>query len=456
MRYKGTVTTLQRSGLQGGFIGRNTVTRADGQPVDLDTSKDIFIHPDDIAAWPKITLGIGQEFVFYTIPDKRRKGEALRACNSRPADTHPVEAGITLDFPSRVINQPMVPVSWTLEPAAFARMEAAPSNDWVILIVAQKTGASQQESYQRTHVHRTVVGTKNIALGKSYFSFPDAGEWDVVAYLISSPRGYKSDALEQWRGEAYFWNDEDREVNLRHPHEDLYVAAAGHGRVSVPAEIFAKPLPARVRTWLSYFSSRPVDSCAAWRRIVPAFTIGVVWYILWESIKRGWAFILGWGHLIVGGSPLPMWKSASDKRLSAYLEDDWGKYEYQPLTSFKGWRRVYHPMSIIIYAGLVWLYLKYPTPFMKYLPVGISLGTLIFVGAGIIMLISRLLPSWEQREAKRLAREDAHRIANIDQLALVRTYALSGTPQPAVAAPTSISLVWDGIKARHCKVYAKR
>lgn len=442
MRYKGTVTKFQK-GMNGAFIGRNTVTRADGQPADLDTSKDIFIHPDDMSGW-RITLEIGQEFVFQTMTDKRRDG-ALRAWECRLSSDHPVEAGITLDFPSREISQPTVPISWCLEPAAFARMEADPSHDWVILIVAQKTAASQQESYQRTHVHRVVVGAEKIALRKTYFSFPDAGEWDVVAYLISFPYGYKPYKLEQWREEMYFWNEEEREVNLSGPQLDLQVAAASHEQVSVPTEIFAKPLPAGVRTWLGYFSSRPVDSCSAWHRIVPAFTLGVAWYVLWESIKRGWAFILGWVHLLIGGSPLPMWEIAIAQRLSADLEEDWGKYEYEPLTSFKGWRGVYHPMSLILYAGSGWVYLNYPSLFMKYVPFVVIVVALFMVGVGIYNLISRLRPN----------REEAHRAANIDRLALVRTYALSGAPQPAVPAPLSIRLVYESIKARHCKVYAK-
>ena len=455
MRYKGTVTKLQ-NGDRAGYIGRDTVTRADGQPAELGTDKDVFIHRDDIAQYDWIPLEVGQEFVFNTKPDTRRKDGALRSDSMVLSKFHPVDGGIKLDFPSRVINQPMVPISWTLEPAAFARMEDNPSADWVILVVAQKTGASEKESYERDHVHRTIIGTKNIALGKGYFSFPDAGDWDVVAYLMSFATGYQSSVLEAWRDDGYFWNEQNQEVNFQHSHKGLTVCAAGHGRVSVPSEVFAKPLPPTVRAWLSYFWSRPVDSCAAWRRLLPAFTFGVVWYMIWEGIKRGWAFALGCAHFVIGGSPLPMWKITVTKRLSADLEADWGKYEYEPLTSFSGWRLIYHPVFLILYVGLGWIYLNYYWLFMKYLPPAIIVVTSVLIGVGIVKLISRLLPNQQQREAKRLDREYARREANIDQLALVRTYALSGTPQPAVPAPISIRLVWDGIKARHCKVYAKR
>ena len=463
MRYKGKVTAILMEG-RSGFIGRDTVTRANGDPVTLDTKTDIFVHTSDFRnVDDEFRLEVDQELVFQTIKDDRRE-ESLRATWLYPADDHPIEGGITLGFPERTIGHPMVPITWCLSPATFARMKAEPSKSWAIMFRAQESSAAERDwMNQARSFHRNIIGLDNIAAGRTYLNFPAPGEWEVVAYLVSMTSGFGVRLmLDKYRSDfEYIWDHFDQEVTIHETQGALAINATGHKQVSVPAEIFAKPLPKWVKTWLSYFSTRPVDQCVARRSIALAFTFGVIWYLLWEFGKRAYTFLLGVGHLVFGGNPLRIWKLTCAKSLSAPTPYDfWGKSDYRLLGWLRGWFYVLHPSLLLAYASAGALYWQFPDQvkalLLRLWPFAAGVAAAIVGIVALLLLLNWLLGKAKirQEELERAGLPAPQSTAANRQLELIGTYALCGVTPPAAPPPESIILKWDRIKRKVCRNYA--
>lgn len=463
MRYKGKVTAISHHG-RAGYIGRHTVTRANGDPVMLDTKTDIFVHTNDFRDGNNdFILEVGQELVFRTKKDDRRE-KSLRAAWLYTTDDHPIEGSVMLSFPEQTIGHPMVPVTWCLSPAAFARMKAEPGKSWVIMFRARESAAAERDWMNPARsFHRSIIGLEHIAASRTYLNFPASGEWEVVAYLISMTSGPGVRLmLDKFRSDfESIWDEFSLEVIIPETSRDLTINATGHTQVSVPAEVFAPPLPKWVKTWLSYFSARPVDQCVARRGITLAFTLGVIWYLLWEFGKRAYTFLLGLGHLIFGGNPLRIWKLTCAKSLSAPTPYDfWGKNEYRLLGWLRGWFYILHPSLVLAYGSAGALYWQFPDQ-MKSLLLRLwpyTAGVAIAAG-GIVALVHIFNKIFEkakirQEELERAGLPVLQSEATSRQLELVGTYALCGALPPAAPLPTSIQLRWDHIKRKVCRNYA--
>lgn len=452
-RYKGTITDLKGPNRLSGFIRLNTITHADGRPVSLETKKDIFIHDVDLDG---TTIAEGLEVIFKITPDTKQRG--LRADGATLASECTIEAGVEIHFDEQVIDHPSVPIRWCIKPDTVKRIEAAPDRQWALMLIA-KTRPDSDGDYASPcrYVFKSVVGVEAIAFNKAYFTFPAPGEYDFAAYLISSE--VNSHRLQHLYGEieTYYkrhpvWDIDSDEINLevrKYADDPVTIEATARELVSVPEGIFATPLPQWQRTWFGYFRlARPDDECSTRGRSIFAFTLGIPIFLLWEGFKRSYMLLLGFIHLILGGSPLPVWKVAITRQLSAIISGPRGEYEFEPLTSYRGWRKLRHPLVLLGLAGLTGLYLAFPGGREAFLTVIFAVTTFFGVISLALFALNQRFKYLEKTREERKQEEVAR------QMTLIRTYAMCGVDEPLKKAPTSIKLVWTGVKRRVCRTYA--
>lgn len=453
-RYKGTVTVHDEPNF--GFIGLNTVTHADGRSASLSTKRDIFVHKNDV---DDSELKVGLEIIFQVNNDDKR-GEGLRARHAIAAVATTIENGLEIHIEEVIIDHPLVPIRWCIKAETLKRMEAAPDRQWALFLIAQTV--SDTGSPERFAL-KPVIGVRDIGLNRAYFPFPASGEYSLVGYLISSDlkpdrQQHLYKEMESYNKRNPVWDMTENEINLgvaEWTDDPVIIEATVHVPVSVPAGIFAKPLPRWARTWLGYFGlERPADECSSRGRIGLAFTLGLAWFLFWETLKRSYMLILGVVHFIFGGSPLPLWKEACAPQLSALFSGFTGKYEYERLTSYRGWRKFCHPAIWILLCTLAGIFIVFPRirEFMEFMLGFVAVA--IFV---IILLYNFLVRYFDKQEESREERERAEAAKAAEetarQLANIRAYAVCGIGMEPQKAPASIKLVFTGIKRRVCRAY---
>ena len=459
-RYMGTIGDLKGANKLSGFIPLGSVKHADGRPATLSTTRDIFIHNDVL---DEVTIAAGQKIIFQVETDSKRAG-GLRARNAVLASSATIEGGVEIHFDEQVIDHPLVPIRWCIKPETFKRIEAAPNRQWALMLIA-KTQPDADGNYTQPSRYSfvPVVGVRNIGFNRAYFSFPAPGEYDFAAFLISSD--LKPDRLKHLHAEIerYYkrgvvWDTFGEEINLRvreYADDPMVIEATTRELVSVPEGIFAKPLPKWKRTWLSYFGlDRPEDECSTRGRSILAFTLGIALFLFWEGFKRSYMLLLGLVHFILGGSPLPIWKVALTPRLSALISRPNGGDEFEPLTSYRGWRKLLHPALWLAMCGLAGIYVAFPDTrdsFHRILFMFTFLSSIAFLA---LIILGQRFKRWEETQEER-ERERADKTAEeaTRQLTAIRTYAICGVVEPQ-QAPASIKLVWTGIKRKVCRTYA--
>jgi type II secretory pathway pseudopilin PulG len=108
---------------------------------------------------------------------------------------------------------------------------------------------------------------------------------------------------------------------------------------------------------------------------------------------------------------------------------------------------------LLALAGLAALYIAYPgtrSAFHQMIIVTTVIG--ILASAAIYFLVRRLERAEDTKEERE--REEALKAVEeaTRQLTLIRTYAMCGVGETQ-KAPTSIKLVWTGIKRKVCRAY---
>ncbi len=459
-RYMGAIGDLKGANKLSGFIPLSSVTHVDGRPATLPTTKNIFIHDDDMN---EATITAGEKVVFQVETDSKRAG-GLRARKAVPVSKATIEGGVEIHFDEQLIDHPLVPIRWCIKPETFKRIEAAPERQWALMLIA-KTRPDADGNYTQPsrYSFMPIIGVRNIGFNRAYFSFPAPGEYDFAAFLISSnlaPDRLKQlhTEIERFYKRSRVWNTFSDEINLEvreYADDPMVIEATTRELVSVPEGIFAKPLPKWQRTWLSYFGlDRPEDECSTRGRSILAFTLGIAWFLLWESFKRSYMLALGLIHFILGGSPLPIWKIAFTPRLSALISSPKGSDEFERLTSFRGWRKLRHPALWLAMGGLAGVYVAFPNArdsFHQVLVIVTLFAGIIFLA---LLVLSRKFKRREETQEER-EKEQANKVAEeaTRQLTAIRTYAMCGLSEPQ-QAPTSIKLLWTGIKRKVCRTYA--
>lgn len=449
-RYQGTVNKTNGDGTFG-YIKRTTITDEYGKPVRLETAKDIYIHEDDCDG----RLYAGLTVSFEVVADKARPN-AFRASDVWMDYEPPIKDGIEIHFDQQVIDHPTVPVRWCISPEILGQMREDADTPWALVFVAQErkpeNGSSGRWNRMK-NVVKVIDGIKNIGAGRGFITFKSPGDYDLVAYLLKSRDEVKDfykrlkTFVEEPDDVQWVISDSDsvlcyhRKVTFMRSYDT--VTSFVHCVVSVPAEIFAKPLPEWVKAWLGYFRlNRPKDECAMRGRLIFAFTLGVVMYVAWEGLKRTWMFLMGIMHFLFGGNPLPVWKSAFGAQLSAYMSGFTASREYEPMMSYKGWRFLFIPIvpAVPILGTLAWFFL----PWFQ--------GTILTAIGVVAAIITILGAIWLWGFISELLTERNRDAATQKALATVEKYATCGYGEPA-KGPMTVTLMWDGIKRAVCRSY---
>lgn len=449
-RYKGTINKLNGGG-DYGYIKRGTITRKDGSPANLTSKKDVYIHSDDC----NVRLHLGMQVTFTIVADQTRP-DAFRAAKVREASEFPVEGAVEIHFDEPTIDHPSVPFRWCIKPEVLAYMRSNIDSQWALVIVAQKQ-RNEDLSYRWWDRSKTVIqavnGAERIGDGRGYFSFRSPGDYDFVTYLVKSSEGRSfwsrlKEAVDK-PGEINVWDSDGDEIRTAHRDLDFIsgssrVIAYDHMKVSVPAEVFAKPLPDWVKDWLGYFQlNRPRDECSMRGRIAFAFTFGVALYLLFEIVKRTWILFAGILHFLFGGNPLSVWKEAVASRLSARLgENLLLSDEHEHMMDYKGWKFLLVPIFPVTAITLAATWFLNPDLHIWYLRalfavVAIVIAVLLFGGVGKAMRLYERHTS-QQKQAAVLVR--------------IETYAMCGGDIPP-KAPTNVRLLWSGVKRAVCRTY---
>lgn len=448
-RYKGTINKLNGGG-DYGYIKRGTITRKDGSPANLASKKDVYIHSDDC----NVRLDLGMQVTFTIVADQTRP-DAFRAAKVREASEFPVEGAVEIHFDDPTIDHPSVPFRWCIKPEVLAYMRSNIDSQWALVIVAQK----QREDlsyrwYDRSKtVIQTVNGAERIGDGRGYFSFRSPGDYDFVTYLVKSGEGRSfwsrlKEAVDK-PGEINVWDSDGEEIRTAHRELDFItgtsrIIAYDHMKVSVPSEIFAKPLPDWVKDWLGYFQlNRPKDECSMRGRIAFAFTFGVALYLLFELSKRTWILFAGILHFLFGGNPLPVWKEAGAPRLSARLGQNLVlSDEHEWMMHYKGWKLLLVPIFPIAVISLTATWFLNPDLRAWYLVVLFIIITIILV-ALLLGGVNKAIRFYERHTS--LQKQAA-------VLTRIETYAMCGRNVPP-KAPTNVRLLWSGVKRAVCRTY---
>jgi cold shock CspA family protein len=449
-RYKGTITTLTNP--RSGFIALAGCTRADGRPHDLGTDQDIFIHVDDFSDESPQAIAVGEMVVFTTTSDPKRKG-GLRANRINLAQYHTCESGIEIHFDEPSIDHPTVPIRWCIKPEAYARMKLHPEDEWALVFVAKDVTTGTKRSFS------SVIGIKDIALNRGYVTFAGPGETDLVAFLIRTEPDKKITKSAINEIQKYFrhnslWKEHEDEIDLyvqKYSDENFIIEAAVHVSVDVPDGIFAKPLPEWMKTWLGYFDmERPQDECSMRGRIMLACTLGVAWYLIWETLKRSIMLLYGATHFILGGNPLVAWREVFAKRLSGYfLSGFFGMRDFEPLARYRGWSRLKHPAIWLVLAAIAGICIALPEVRQMVLAAVLFITLVISVLAAVVfglILYAKRTEATKDERAKAEAEKAAEGASR--RLALINTYAVCGTTAPPKKS-TSIKLVWSAESVAH-------
>jgi|GEM_PF-2722075 len=489
--YTGVIKDISKNGKYG-FIDRKEVYRRDGIKADLKTRSDVFIHcgSGHFGTYPE-NFKEGVRVSFYLSEDTKRKN-AYRVTSAQLCPVAVVRDAIELHFDQRHLDHPMIPIRWCITPEMFKVMRENITSFWYIAIVAQKRPKNEKGHFDARHtIFKSILGLDNISLGQGFLEMKASGEYDIVAYLVESPlpsNKVRANHRETDIRTICVWRDfKDMEITVNPVMLDFMdgaqrerVHALTTVPVSVPTEIFAKPIPEWVRTWLSYFLlDRPKDECRARWHIPFAFTFGVIIYLALEGFTRAWWLLIGLLHILPGGSPMPAWRFAFARQLSVpYPSDPLGKDEYKDLEFYeKKWCFLLRPLVLIIIAIATVVCVIFPIVPKMVASTALA-GILIF---GVYFVLSKLFPKWftepteEEKRKKEWDEKQAAFTARIERkereklfaqqkaekkyakaLDQVAQFAVCNADIPDVQSkpqPRSITLVWSGIKRKVCRPY---
>lgn len=454
MRFNGIVNKVNGSG-DFGFISRASVKAANGSKASPGaTRKDIFVHTDDCT----FPLAVGKELTFEVKADERRGGDALRAFKVREASKYPVMGGVEVHFDEPVIEYPMVPIRWCIKPELLAYMREHATSTWAMVIVAQpvrrETRYDVDWNASKTVV-MTVNGTERIGDSRGYINFRGPGDYDFVTYLLKTdvPASSLWSRLKKVRdseNSVNVWEDDGEELATSHKLLNFIrsgdtLVAMSHMKVTVPTGIFAKPLPEWVKAWLAYFPLwRLKDECSARGQLALAFTVGVLYYLAFELVKRSWILVLGVLHFLFGGNPFPVWGLAFTSNLSAWTDGFFAGGDYEEMMDYdRPWKLLLLPVVPAIILSVIATWVFVPASHM----IVIYVITAIVMIAAIITGLNYYFKAHSARKE-----EEAMRKGN-QALARVETYAVCGMDAPT-KGPITVSLVWNGVKRAVCRNYA--
>lgn len=448
-RYKGTINKVNGSSTFG-YIKLSTVTDQYGERVQLDTNKDIYIHEDECSG--RIYAGMDVNFQLATDTKRER---AFRATDVRTDYTPPVKGGIELHFDEQAIDHPMVPVRWCISSEILAMMREDDGKLWALLIVAQERSNDASTRYygSRKTVVKAVIGLKDIGIGRGFFLFRASGDYDFVAYLIEARD-------EPWlkRSLKEVIDNPDRYGSVRDKTGAIasycdsisplrrsdWIAGIYHCQVSVPSEIFAKPLSDGMKVYLAYFRlNKPRDECATRGRLFFAFTIGLVLYLGIELIKRSWILVVSLLHFLVGGNPLPFLGAAFAGQISAHVSGLFAEDDYKPMLNYGGWRFFLRPGVVLVPALLITLCVM--VPWIR--------DALFFVGGGLLAICALIGCLWGWSAVSRWLEQRNEANDRAKALVRVETYAVCGREGTDPKGPVTVSLVWNGMKRMVCRNY---
>ncbi len=180
-------------------------------------------------------------------------------------------------------------------------------------------------------------------------------------------------------------------------------------------------------------------------RLLFGFTLGPAIYAFVELVKRLYMLCLGALHLVLGGSPLPVWREAFSPRLSAYISGMKGMDEYRTLMDYSGWKGFLFPLpwSILGVALFLWIYVPGSRELLG--SIGIVIVLLVFVLGFLCFAGDRIGNSFsERRDAKVKQRQRR-------ELQQVATFASCDYPRHN--GPITVRLIWSGIKRKVCRTY---
>jgi hypothetical protein len=453
IRYKGTISKTNGNG-DYGFIRRTSVRLMNGSPAELATRKDIFIHNSEC----DMPLCVGMEVAFGAVADKKRE-DGLRAVRARELSKESIMDGIEIHFDQPNIDHPSVPIRWCIGKEALEKMRKHPDNTWALVIVARPKRQEVHLDYfdrRDQTVVQSIHGIKQIGNANAYLSFRAPGVHDLVAYLLMStdePRNVWSRLNEARHNPKHIaiWVHDHDELNVEARYLEFAsktqdeIVAHCHMEVSVPADIFAKPLPAWLKAWLALFRlHRPRDECSMRGRLIFAFTIAPILFLMVEALMRTHMLAVGLLHFLFGGNPLQFWKAAISAR-------PWGKIfglfcsdDYAPMIRYKGFSNLLRPaipIGLLVAVG-TWIYFpKMHEEVLATLILCLIAVTVIGAIIGVLWILSLLgTIGKEKRELAKIER--------------VETYATCYDGAPAKKAPTTAVLFFTGIKNKVCRSYA--
>jgi hypothetical protein len=442
-----------------GFIDKETVRWLNGSQ-HYYCEKDIFFHLSDF----KETIS-EREYIRFIIKQDPVRKNAYRAY---PLKALPIE----LHIDETAIDYTMVHLRWCIEPVVVEEMKQTPRSTWYIAIVGQlsRTEAGfSDEKAEMTAVH-FVVGVEDIADGRGYMEFYAPGTHDLVAYLVQSqlPKNQLKAKLKQFDSFDHVdvWDNWEEKILSQYTYHlgflrnresnDDIVLSNSRMIISLPEEIFAKPRSKPVSKLLSYYgvTTSRKNTCKVNKRVLLTCILGLPWLIVWETLKRTTSFLVGLGHLCLGGNPLNAWRCVWARQLSApVLTNVWGTDEYEPLTNWEGTKVLYHPFPLLVLFGF--LSAMYALPDMR---LGFAIGLSIMIGligAGFLFrafndssYFDRLLKYtvtnvkhyWQKKEAQ----SHAELFTRLD------TYVVCHKDSPPPQVKT-VRLIWSGIKRRVCR-----
>lgn len=217
--------------------------------------------------------------------------------------------GIELIFPSDEIDHPDVFFSWcfrreTLEEVI--RGDVYGNHHYLLLQVE-----TLDEDGDVTHVRRQLIS--NTHMGCEYLRFVRPGRNRVTAILFTAGDSKSIEALfvrENSRADyrvqipgvdGFPDHCEDEHAKKRAVEMfqrsftgDRTLVATHVTEVEVPSEIFAKPWPKWLTTWvLAWSRYSPEDECDLRREALFAFSFQLILFPIWELLKRIYTFLRG-------------------------------------------------------------------------------------------------------------------------------------------------------------------
>jgi hypothetical protein len=439
-RYKGVVKNL---GKNCAFIGLESVTMFDGLPHDLSTERDIFVHLDEFVG-QEFRIGMELSFEVNEDPRPKKKG-ALRA-------KEVVLSGVEIQFPERVVDHPVVPVTWCFKPSVLEYIKAHPEKTFALVI-----GTVLFDSDSRARSLEYNIGLSALKDGRSYINFYRPGEYGVYAYLVEYGEDEATVKKAMSDLDSYHYDAKDgdgrlvvrRSADLRFLHArdvEGKVLAVSELSISVPDGIFAKPMTGYTLKWFKYFWVEDLlDDCDRRAKQWFAFTLGIPVFIVWELLKRLAFFIFGFAMLVIGVKPMFAWKETVSRRLSAdYYAVKHG--EVDELMDYDGWKGIFRPWVVIVFSMAVWAFFNIDEFREVVIIVAIAVPIFIALLLGYYALRRFFHKDEEEKRAEEIMR-------NEQVLEQLETLVQCGAA-PA-KKPASVRLIFLGIKRAVCRNYRK-